>query len=143
PADRPVGESWEVADLDEGTSTVASGPLEGRTLRELTREHGQALVGTRASGDAFPLLVKVIDAADDLSVQVHPGPDDVGRIPGARSKDESWLILERDEGARLLHGVKDGVTRERFRQALDEGGADRLLREVSVEPGDVVRVSPG
>lgn len=143
PDDRPIGESWEVADLDEGTSTVASGPYEGRTLREVTREHGQALTGARASGDAFPLLVKVIDAADDLSVQVHPGPDEAARIPGARSKDEAWLILARDHGARLLHGVNEGVTRERFRQALDQGDADRLLREVPIEPGDVVRVAPG
>lgn len=143
PRDKAIGESWEVADLDEGTSTVASGPLEGRTLRELTREHRQALTGTRAKGDAFPLLVKVIDAADDLSVQVHPGPADLERLPGARSKDESWLILEVDEGARVLHGVKDGATREDFRRALDAGGADRLLREVPVAAGDVLRVSPG
>lgn len=143
PSNRPVGESWEVADLQEGTSEVASGPFEGRSLRTLTREHGRALVGSRAKSDAFPLLVKLIDAAEDLSVQVHPGPNDLERLPGARSKDESWLILDVDPGARLLHGVKEGVSRERFRAALDNGEADRLLREIPIAPGDVVRVHPG
>lgn len=143
PEGEPIGESWEVADLPEGTSTVASGPLEGATLADLTREHGRELTGKRAPDGRFPLLVKIIDAADDLSVQVHPGPDDVGRFEGARSKDESWLILSRDDEARLLHCCKEGVTKERFRQAIVEGEADRFLREVRVEPGDVVRVSPG
>lgn len=143
PDDKPIGESWEVADLDEGTSTVASGPLEGRTLSDVTREYGRALTGRRAPKGAFPLLVKVIDAADDLSVQVHPGKGDLERFPGAHSKDESWLILASDDDARLLHGCRDGVTRESFRQALAGGQPDALLREVRVTPGDVVRVAPG
>ncbi len=143
PPDKAIGESWEVADLDEGTSTIASGPYEGRTLHDVTRAHGRALYGRRARGDAFPLLVKIIDAADDLSVQVHPGPGDVQRFEGARSKDEAWLILEREDDARLLHGCRPGVTRERFRQGIVAGEADKLLREVRVQPGDVVRVSPG
>ncbi|MFZ9888019.1 MAG: type I phosphomannose isomerase catalytic subunit [Myxococcota bacterium] len=140
---RPLGESWEVADLDEGASVVAHGPCEGQTLSALVARFGAALIGTGAPPGRFPLLVKVIDADDDLSVQVHPGPDDLARLPGARSKDESWLILDRDDDARLLHGFVDGVTAASFAAAVRAGTPHTLLREVRVAPGDVVRVSPG
>lgn len=137
------GESWEVADLPEGSTRVASGPLEGASLSQLVREHGAALVGAADPDDGFPLLVKMIDAGDDLSVQVHPGPDTASRFPGARSKDECWLILDVEPGSRLLHGFVPGVDPASFRQAVDEGRAHEQLRSVVVEPGDVVRVPPG
>jgi mannose-6-phosphate isomerase len=137
------GESWEVADLIEGTTLVAAGPLEGRSLAGLVREHGAALVGRAPVEGGFPLLVKIIDAGDDLSVQVHPGPQTAARFPGARSKDECWLVLDVEPGARLLHGFVDGVTAERFDKAVAEGRAHELLRSVEVAAGDVVRVAPG
>jgi len=144
PADEPVGESWEVADLPEGESRVATGPLRGRPLSDLVERWGRDLVGDRDPSEGFPLLVKIIDAAEDLSVQVHPSQRDVEeRFPEADSKDESWLILRTDPGGSILHGVREGVTAETFRRAVDEGRAAELLRRVEVEPGDVVRVAPG
>ena len=116
-----LGESWEVADLPEGQSIVASGPLEGKTLREVVENHPTELLG---EGDrtAFPLLVKLLDAADDLSVQVHPGKQHEGVMPGARSKDEAWVILHTQPGGAILHGLKEGVTREDFSACVASGG---------------------
>lgn len=136
------GESWEVADLPEGQSRVEQGPHLGRTLGELREAFDEALVGSRAAGKRFPLLVKILDASADLSVQVHPGKADLGRFEGAHSKDESWLILESDSGS-ILHGFADDVSPEAFRKAIDNGGLENLLRRVSVESGDVFRVAPG
>jgi mannose-6-phosphate isomerase len=138
-----IGESWEVADLKEGQSTVASGPLAGRTLGELVERHGAALCGTRASAGRFPLLVKLVDAGDALSVQVHPGAAYAASHPGTSSKDESWLILQADPDGYVLHGFVDGVTEASFKAAIAEDRADQLLRRVPVKPGDVLRVAPG
>ena len=138
-----LGESWEVADLPEGQSIVASGPLEGKTLREVVENHPTELLG---EGDrtAFPLLVKLLDAADDLSVQVHPGKQHEGVMPGARSKDEAWVILHTQPGGAILHGLKEGVTREDFSACVASGGdPTTLMRREEVQPGDVVHVPPG
>jgi len=144
PDEGPVGESWEVADLPEGQSLVADGPLTGTPLGELVDAWGEALIGTASPGSEFPLLVKLLDAADDLSVQVHPSEEDVARqFPDADSKDECWIIVGTETGGSILHGVRDGVTAEDFRRSVDEGRAAELLRRVHVEPGQVVRVVPG
>jgi mannose-6-phosphate isomerase len=144
PDDEPVGEAWEVADLDEGESRVGSGPLEGRPLSELVERWGEALTGTESPTEAFPLLVKLLDAADDLSVQVHPSEADVReQFPEADSKDECWLIVGVEDGGSILHGVRDGTTSEEFERAVDEGRAAELLRRVHVDPGQIVRVVPG
>src|SRR5690554_4384287 len=96
------GESWEVADLPEGQSRVDAGLLEGKTLSAVVALWGRDLVGTAApDAQRFPLLVKLLDAADDLSVQVHPGHADLADLPGAHSKDECWLILDAEPGASI------------------------------------------
>jgi mannose-6-phosphate isomerase len=134
-----MGEAWHVADLENGQSTHLGEPLSSWVAR-----HGRDLIGTRARDDhRFPLLLKLIDAADDLSVQVHPSRAAAAKDPGAHPKDETWLILEKDEGARVLHGFRDGVDRASFAKAVEDGHPEDLLRSVPVEPGDVVRVVPG
>lgn len=140
-----IGEAWEVADLPNGQSTVESGPFSGRTLRSLVEEFGRALVGDAASdANAFPLLVKLIDASDDLSVQVHPNAAQAATKEGAAPKDECWLVLGAQKGARLAHGfAHDGVTRNAFEQAVAQKTPEELLRFVEVKPGDTLRVSPG
>ena len=139
-----VGESWEVADLPEGQCLIAHGPLARRPLGDAVARHGAALTG----GDhaRFPLLVKLLDARADLSVQVHPGPEAAAGLEGARPKDECWLILEAEPDGAVLHGLRDGVTREDLAAALgDSSQADptALLRRVPVQAGDVLRVPPG
>lgn len=142
---RLFGESWEVADLPEGQSRVASGPLQGLTLGELSKVWGRRLTGRGAAdGERFPLLIKLLDAREDLSVQVHPGPEDLAALPGAHSKDEAWLILDVDDGACIIHGLnQDGVSAEEFRRALEAGEISELLERVPVAAGDVIRVKPG
>ncbi|QDG53749.1 hypothetical protein FIV42_24295 [Persicimonas caeni] len=138
----PYGEAWEVSDLPEGQSFATNGALAGKSLPELIELWGDAL--TAGVGDAFPLLVKVLDAQDDLSVQVHPGEDDIERLGlDADSKDECWIILDVDDGGCILHGFDKPTTASDFRMAVEENRAADVLRSVEVAPGDVIRVSPG
>ncbi len=145
PAGQRTGESWEVADLVEGSSVVDGG---GATLRELVERHGRALVGEKAREGPdgvlrFPLLVKLIDAGDDLSVQVHPGQEYARTHPGTFSKDEAWLVVAVEPGATVLHGFREGVTRPAFERAIADGRAHQHLRTVRVSVGDVLRIAPG
>ena len=144
PDNVPIGESWEVADLPEGASRVANGPLEGLTLTDVTARLGVDLVGTAWPAGAFPLLVKLLDANDDLSVQVHPSADDCDKwFPGCHSKDESWVVVDAEPGAVVQFGFKPGVTREQFERSLDDDSIAGLLAPLAVRPGDVLRVAPG
>jgi mannose-6-phosphate isomerase len=139
----PYGEAWEVADLAEGESTITNGPLAGHSLSHAVALWGEALCAGSADG-AFPLLVKLLDAQDDLSVQVHPGEDDIARLGlDADSKDECWLILQADEGGCILHGFEQATTAADFRMAVEQNRAADVLRRVPVQAGDVIRVSPG
>ncbi len=138
----PYGEAWEVSDLAEGQSFVTNGPLAGQSLGAVIERWGTALTGP--DGAAFPLLVKVLDAQDDLSVQVHPGDDDIARLDlDADSKDECWLILHADDDGCVLHGFTEASTPADFRMAVEENRAAEALRRVSVQAGDVIRVAPG
>ena len=145
PDDQPYGEAWEVADLDEGQSLVASGPLTGHSLQELVEKWGRELVGKKAPReDQFPLLLKLLDANRDLSVQVHPGQIDAAKMEGAASKEETWLILDADDEPAIIHGLTEhGVRAQDFRQAVEQGVIQELLQRVTVAGGDVVHVSPG
>jgi len=124
----PIGESWDLADHERGMSAVASGPLEGRTLRQLTEELGPALVGEGFAGGVFPLMIKLIDSKARLSVQVHPD-DDLARKLGVgnNGKTECWFMLG-DKGE-LFHGVKQGIDRVHFETAMHDGNIrDTLAR---------------
>jgi len=142
-----VGESWEVADLPEGQSTVDAHAIcsayVDATLGSLVERFGPALIGTAAPPGRFPILVKLIDAAEPLSVQVHPGADYAARNPGTFSKDEAWLIVDSAVGGAVLHGFVDGVTRELFLDATTKGLPHELMRSVPVRRGDVLHVAPG
>lgn len=145
--DGPLGESWEVSAVPGRVSVVDAGPLAGRALDELVRVHGRALVGRAVAarhGDELPLLLKLLDASQDLSVQVHPDAAQAARLGGgARSKSEAWLILHVEPGAKLVVGVADGLDRARFEALVDSGRIEECLRWVEVRPGDVVPVDPG
>lgn len=144
----PTGESWDVADLPTAATTVADpvsrvvgGPHDGRSLGELLEADRAALLdGARTSDDGrFPLLVKVLDAAETLSVQVHPPRS----LSPARFKTESWVVLDADDGAELLLGVRDGVTLDQVRAAAGTAALVDLLRPVPARAGDVVHVPAG
>lgn len=131
----PIGESWDLADHPRGMSVVADGPLAGRSLRELTAESGAALVGDGFAGGDFPLLVKLIDANDRLSVQVHPD-DRLARELGVgpRGKTECWLMLA--DGGELFVGTRPGVTRASFEAALAAGRVAEQLGRFTARAGD-------
>jgi len=145
PDEEPYGESWEVAALPEGASTISNGPLRGKTLQAAVDVWGEELIG---SHDRFPLLVKYLDAAQDLSVQVHPGERHLSSLREefgieAYSKDEAWLILHAEPGASILWGVNDRLEVSDLEHAIVSGHVVECLRRIEVERGDVFRVSPG
>ncbi|MBT3341718.1 MAG: class I mannose-6-phosphate isomerase [Gemmatimonadetes bacterium] len=146
PDDQRIGESFEVSALPERDSVVASGPLAGRGLAQLLTEYGSQLVGdavTARYGADFPLLIKLIDAQDDLSIQVHPD-DAYAREHqlGVFGKTEAWVILQ-SEGARIALGLEDGVDQTSLSTAIATGTAEQAVCFQTVSPGDVVNLPAG
>ena len=123
---KPIGEgseyaeSWEISDHRDDVSRVAEGPLAGSTLRDLIRRHGEDLFGPAVGPrEQFPLLVKFIDAQQDLSVQVHPDDDRGRRLANDNGKTETWVIVHAEPGSKIYAGLKPGTTRD------DDGRGDR------------------
>lgn len=148
PPDTPIAESWEIAAHPDGTGTVANGPLTGTDLQTLVDRLGADLVGTRSAWATergkFPLLVKLLDANQALSVQVHP--DDAYALAhegNELGKTEMWVVLHAEPGAGIILGVKDGVSAESFRTALAAGALEPLLHRLPVQSGDFVCVPAG
>ncbi|MCK4602261.1 MAG: class I mannose-6-phosphate isomerase [Phycisphaerae bacterium] len=138
PAGKLIGESWELADLPEGTSIVANGPEAGKTLTELTAQLGQRLLGGARPlpNGRFPLLLKLLDANDILSLQVHPDAEAARRIGGdAALKTECWYILESRDGM-IYKGVRSGIKPEEFRRAVETDTVEEMVRRVDVAAGD-------
>jgi mannose-6-phosphate isomerase len=136
PTDEPYGESWEMHD----TATVATGALSGRSLGDLLKEYGHALVGAdNDPAEGFPLLAKFLDANDWLSVQVHPNDEQARELEGEpRGKTEAWYFFATDPGARIVKGMLTGTTREGMAQAIRENTLEALLAYGAVNPGDVL-----
>lgn len=140
-----TGESWELAAHKNGQSIVANGEYKGLTLQELLVSHGKDLIGKEFNeGDKFPLLIKFIDAKNDLSVQVHP-EDDYANIHenGELGKSEAWYVLQADEGATLVAGLVEGTTKELFREKLNKNQLEDVLATIEVKKGDVLNIPAG
>lgn len=136
PAGEKIGESWEIADLPEGKSTIGNGPWLGRTLGEIVCEHTQEVTGAKSFPRQFPLLIKFLDAQDVLSVQVHPDDETCRRMGKGQLKTECWYIIRAEPGAVIYKGLKKGVTKEQFARAIDEGTVADLLMKVPVHVGE-------
>jgi mannose-6-phosphate isomerase len=151
PPDTMIGESWEVADLDpsatpvdDPVSRVASGPHAGRTLQELIATDRDGLLGDAPDLDGrFPLLIKLLDAREHLSVQVHPPADYVAEHPEVSHKTESWVVLDADPGADLMIGVASGVTLSGLASAVGTPALVPMLRRVPAVPGEVHHLPAG
>ncbi|HEY5563085.1 MAG TPA: type I phosphomannose isomerase catalytic subunit [Clostridiaceae bacterium] len=142
-----VAESWEISTHKDGESIVSNGQYRNIPLSELIKKLGQKLMGTAISEkdlEKFPLLVKLIDANDCLSVQVHPN-DEYARIHenGEYGKNEMWYIVEAKPGAEIVYGVKTGVTKEAFSKAVKEDSIDSCLNYLEVKAGDSVNIPAG
>ncbi|MBO4646462.1 MAG: class I mannose-6-phosphate isomerase [Bacteroidales bacterium] len=141
-----VGESWELSAIPGKVSVVAEGFLKDNGLDELIEIYMGDLVGEKVFeqfGTDFPLLVKFIDAQENLSVQVHPDDRLAQRLYGTAGKTEMWYVIQNNPGAGLYIGLKKGVTREDFLSAVRAGSVDRLLNFCPVQPGDVFFIPAG
>jgi mannose-6-phosphate isomerase len=135
PADARIGESWELADLPQDKSRIGNGEFQGQTLASLVQQYPEEITGVRDFPKPFPLLVKLLDAQDVLSVQVHPDSEACRRMGRGEPKTECWYIISAEPGAVIYKGFKRSVTRGRFTQAIETGTAAELLAKVPVEAG--------
>ncbi len=143
PVGAPIGESWEIADRPGAMSVVAEGPLRGRTLSELMAADAAGLLGdARPVGGRFPLLVKILDAQADLSLQVHP-PAAKAAALGGEPKTELWYFVETAPTASVYAGLKPGITRARFEAAVREGSVAACIHRLPVAAGDVLFLPSG
>ena len=143
----PIGESWELSGVAGRESVVAEGPWAGRNITELVAEYKGALVGSKVyerTGDEFPILVKFIDACDDLSIQVHP--DDklaFERHNGSKGKAEMWYVVQADEGAHLMSGMAKSITPQEYIRHVEDNTITDVLCSYEVKEGDVFFLPAG
>ena len=143
PADRPIGESWELVDREEVQSVVNHGDLAGTTLHELWQNMRESVFGEGLpDAPRFPLLAKILDARDTLSVQVHPPAHKAEELKGD-PKTEMWFLLDADADAALYAGFKNGVTQQSLEAALSEGNVESILHKVPVRAGDAMFIPSG
>ena len=143
PPNQVIGESWEITDRPEGVSVIANGPLAGKTLRWLMENHAAELLGAdRAGVKTFPLLVKILDAQDKLSLQVHP-PAAKAKELGGEPKTEMWYITNATPAADLFVGLKRGVTRTDFEKKVADGSVAECFHHIPVKAGDVMFLPSG
>jgi mannose-6-phosphate isomerase len=140
------GETWEISGVEGNVSVVKDGALKGQNLEALLAEYKGDLVGEHVYekfGNTFPLLVKFIDANDDLSIQVHPNDELAKKRHNSFGKTEMWYILQADEGAELNSGFNREVSREEYVKAVEENTLPEILNMEKVEAGDVFFLPAG
>lgn len=155
PTDKPIGESWELFDFPPGvvdksgnwvSAELTNGPHAGKTLHQLVQEFGPALHGdVKLVGESgqFPILIKFLDAREDLSVQVHPPQTYADTHPGAHLKNEAWYVFQHDAGSRILKGLKPGVTRDQFAESIKNGSSESIIQAIPVKDGECYYLPSG
>lgn len=139
-----LAESWELSCHKDGESVIENGEYAGKTLSEYINECGKAVLGENcARFEYFPILIKLIDAKDNLSVQVHPDNDYAMRVEGEYGKTEMWYIVDCEEGAELLYGFKHEITREEFAARIADNTLLEVTNNVPVHKGDVFFIEAG
>ena len=138
--DGKVGEAWVISGYKDDASTITNGDFVGQSLRKVYRENPE-LFGNPKSKE-FPLLVKFLDANDNLSVQVHPNDDYARKVENDSGKTESWYVLQADPGSYLIYG-HTAKTRSELADMIHKGEWDKLLRKVPVKAGDFFYVPSG
>lgn len=139
-----IAESWELSCHKDGESVIANGKFAGKTLNEVISDCGKGILGSNCQRfENFPILIKLIDALDNLSVQVHPNNDYAMRVEGEYGKTEMWYIVDCDEGAELLYGFKHNITKEEFKQRIANNTLLEVTNNVPVHKGDVFFIEAG
>lgn len=142
-----TAESWEISCHENGMSIISNGIFKGKTLKEILDKYPNDILGNnlnKKENNKFPILVKILDAADKLSIQVHP--DDRYAFEnenGQFGKTEMWYVVDAKPGACLVYGVKQGITKEEFRQGIEKGSLENCLNFVDVKPGDAFFIPAG
>ena len=143
PANRPIGESWEIVDRPEAQSVIAGGRFDGRTLRDVIAAHSADIMGPQWKADRpFPILVKWLDCRERLSLQVHPPAEVAPRLKG-EPKTENWYIAEAAPGSHLIVGLKRGATKDQFEKAIHDLTLENCVHRFSVSAGDSILVRSG
>ncbi len=141
-----TGESWELSGVSGDVSVVSNGPLAGTSLEQLIAMHAEALLGkgvVARFGKEFPILIKFIDAKQDLSIQLHPNDALAKERHGSFGKTEMWYIMDADPGAKLIVGFNKNVAKEEYSSHLKDDRLPELLNYEQVEPGDTFFINTG
>ncbi|MBQ9444576.1 MAG: class I mannose-6-phosphate isomerase [Lachnospiraceae bacterium] len=136
----PLAESWECSVHPDGMSVVSGGIYDGMTLKEVL-DQNPAFLGEKSKD--LPILVKFIDAARDLSIQVHPDDDYARKNDGDNGKTEFWYVLDAEKDSELIYGFEHPMDRDRIKKAIEEGNLENMLHHIPVHKGDVFFVRPG
>ena len=132
----PTGESWEIVDRPDEQSAVVNGAFQGKTLRELIKLDPQGIVGKGHNSDEpFPLLLKIIDAEKDLSLQIHPDEESCKHLEGAEPKTEMWYVLDHVKDAKIMAGIQDGITEDMFRSKVNDPNVRELMKTYDSSKG--------
>lgn len=139
-----LAEAWELSCHPDGPSRIADGPYAGKTLQEYIEKNGWQVLGTNCeSYDRFPVLIKLIDAKQNLSVQVHPDDSYALSHEGQYGKTEMWVVCDAEPGAQLYYGFEKEISRDEFRARIEDGTLTEVLHAVPVKKGDVLFIAPG
>lgn len=146
PTEEGIGESWELSHVDDNFSVVAEGELANKSLDELIKEYGKELVGGKVMerfGSRFPLLIKFIDARDNLSIQVHPD-DELAKVRhNSFGKTEMWYVIKADKGASLYSGFSQQIDKEEYVKRVENNTIMDVLKKYDVSEGDVFFLPAG
>ena len=139
-----IAESWELSCHKDGESVIATGEDKGLTLSQYIEKHGRSILGSDCGKfENFPILIKLIDAKDNLSVQVHPNNEYAQRVEGEYGKTEMWYVVDCDEGAELLYGFKKEISKDEFASRIADNTLLEVTQNVPVHKGDVFFIEAG
>ncbi|HJH55814.1 type I phosphomannose isomerase catalytic subunit [Brachyspira hyodysenteriae] len=141
---KTIGESWEICDLPNDNSIVSNGEFKGKTLSYLVNEYGEKLLGTKTKEKHFPLLIKIIDSKDKLSIQVHPDEEYANKRHNKHGKNEMWYVMETYGDAKLLIGIKEGFSKEDLKKKLSNNeNIENMFNYFDIKKGDAFYIPSG
>lgn len=140
--DGDIGESWDISCHDNGMSFVENGYLKEKSLKDIINTYGEILLGNKVPKDKFPLLIKLINSKEKLSIQVHPNDEYAKKFEGDCGKTEIWYIVDAKPNAKLIVGTKN-CDRSIFERAIKENSVEEYLNEINVKKGDCYLINSG